>query len=856
MRVPVATYRLQVNADSPLHDAAGSAEYLHALGISDLYLSPIFEALPGSTHGYDVTDPTSVRAAIGGRAAFDALSVRARALGMGVLLDIVPNHMAASEHGAWWRDVLRHGPASPFAHYFDIDWGTATEPRPLLLPILGAPLPEVIAQGGLELAEDGVDGECSLVYAGRRLPLALECCPEGAVAQYRSAAADRRQEILRDLLAHQHYRLEHWLVAGERLGYRRFFDVTDLAGLRVERPEVFAATHTLVLELARAGQVSGLRVDHVDGLRDPAGYLERLRAEAGTYTLVEKILERSEPLPPWPVAGTTGYDFLNLLNGLFIDADGHTRIGRAYLGLTGQRKSFPEIVREKKLLVLEHLFGGERTALAQLLRPLLGAACDAPTAERVLVEITVALPVYRTYIRPGEYPAHDQALLEQVLAASAERLGDVDPEVLARLRRVLLLEDHGSDGATLEFLQRWQQLTGPVMAKGVEDTALYAHTAFIAANEVGGNPAEPCVSIREFHRCMRERAAAWPHALSATATHDTKRGEDTRARLDVLSERADEWARLLREWASRSEAHKEEAVASAGLEGEEAPVPNAREESLLYQTLLGTWPMTGEAGPEFIARIKQYMVKALREAKESTSWHSPDPDYESVLAEFVDQLLAEPWWPGLREEIRAYAGTIAWHGALNSLSQTLLKIACPGVPDFYQGTELWSLALVDPDNRRPVDYEERRARLRALEPVLDRPSTEALIPLLDEWRTGDIKLYVTAAALRFRRRRAHLFAGGAYLPLVVRGRAADHVIAFARTSGDEAAICVVPRLLARLCERGEIPSATAWADTEIQLPAEPGQRAWRNVLTGERHRPDGSLRLSALLRTLPLALLE
>jgi malto-oligosyltrehalose synthase len=334
-RVPLATYRLQVNADFTLHDAAAIVEYLHALGITDLYLSPVFEAMPGSTHGYDVTDPTRVREELGGRAALDRLTECTHALGMAVLLDIVPNHMAASEHGAWWRDVLRRGRASPYAGYFDINWGTASEPRQLLLPILGVPLEQALEQDQLALAEE-TDGEFSLLWQDRRLPLAVELCPAGALDEYRTAGRDRQREILRDLLARQHYRLEHWVTAGQSLGYRRFFDITDLAGVRVEQAEVFYATHALVLELTRTTRVAGLRIDHVDGLWDPAAYLDRLRQAADTYIVVEKILGRDEPLPPWPVDGTTGYDFLNLLNGLYVDHDGHERILRAYQRLTGE----------------------------------------------------------------------------------------------------------------------------------------------------------------------------------------------------------------------------------------------------------------------------------------------------------------------------------------------------------------------------------------------------------------------------------------------------------------------------------------------------------------------------------------
>jgi len=853
MRIPVATYRLQISPDFNLRDAANITAYLSDLGISDLYLSPVFEARPGSSHGYDITDPTSIRAEIGGRAAFAALAEQVRQRGMGLLLDIVPNHMAASEHGGWWRDLLRRGRVSRFARFFDIDWGGDQDPDQLRLPILDAPLSEVLRQERLQPVAEA--GEWHLRYGGRRLPLTVDEEDERDLAAFPGTPASRRVRILRRLLDRQHYRLVHWAEAGQRPGYRRFFDINDLAGVRVEDTEVFAATHALVLELLTRAEVTGLRVDHIDGLRDPAAYLERLRAAANCYLVVEKVLERNEHLPPWPVDGTTGYDFLNLANGLFVDPAGHALIERSYQRLTGQQRSFAEVVRAKKLLVLERLFAGERSALALQLQALLGPECDLGDAERILTEITVALPVYRTYIGSLEPHQRDRGLLEYVLAASRLALPDLPADLVSSLSRTLLLQDESTRPAALKFLLGWQQLTGPVMAKGLEDTALYVHTAFIAANEVGADAADPAISVATFHQRMKERFQSFPHSLNATATHDTKRGEDTRARLDVLSEIAADWTRVLRSWASRSEQPKGQALASAGLD-EDAPVPNAREESLLYQTLLGTWPLGGEADPGYIARIKRYMVKALREAKETTSWRNPDPDYEVMLAAFVDQLLDEPWWPDLSAEIRAYAGAISWPGALNALSQVLLKTTCPGVPDFYQGTELWSLSLVDPDNRQPVDYALRRSRLRALEPLLARPSPAGVAGLLEHWRTGDVKLFLIAAALRFRRHHAELFASGEYLPLTVRGRAADHVVAFARVAGRKAVIVLATRLLATLCQPGCLPDQSAWADTTVELGSALGGRNWRNIFTGEQFPANRELPLAALLQSFPLALLN
>lgn len=852
MRIPTATYRLQVHAGFTLWDAAAIVEYLDDLGITDIYLSPIFEATPGSTHGYDVTDPTRVGEAVGGRAALAELASRARQRGMGLLLDIVPNHMAASEHSAWWRDVLRHGRDSRWAFFFDIDWGSEASPNRLLLPLLGGTLDEVLQRGELRLERTAED-EWSIAYFEQRLPVATERCAPEQLATCAAAAADQQPALLRDILERQHYQLEHWQVASQRLGYRRFFDITGLAGVRVEEEAVFAATHSLILELVRAEVAAGLRVDHVDGLRDPVGYLERLHDHTDAYVVVEKILERDEPLPSWPIQGTTGYEVLNLINGLFIDAAGFAHLKQAYHRLTGDATEFADVVHAKKKLVMDRLFAGERAALAERLRPLVGDEFGGNEVTRALTELTAAMPVYRTYTRAADVSAVDRAAVETAFAGLARHAPDLPPRLVSRLREVVLLE-HDQYEDALEFVLRWQQFSGPVMAKGFEDTALYVYTPLISANEVGGSPAHAALDAAEFHARMQQRARDWPHALSATATHDTKRGEDTRARINVLSEDAEEWSRRFRGWMRRSEDHKEEVAAAAGLD-EDSPVPNAKEESLLYQTLIGTWPVAEEADDRFVDRIKAYMQKALREGKETTSWRRPDEDYETALAAFVEGLLEELRMPSVYREIELFARRTAWHGALNSLAQTLLKITCPGVPDFYQGTELWAFTLVDPDNRAPVDYDERRARLAALAPLLASPRPEDVRALLREWATGDIKLYITAAALRFRREHAVLFRTGAYLPLESTGSRAANVVSYARTTEDDAAICVIPRLAAALSQPGELPDAAAWGDTRIVLPAKLQGRELTDALTGRRFPPGHPLSVAEVLHSSPVALL-
>jgi (1->4)-alpha-D-glucan 1-alpha-D-glucosylmutase len=853
MRVPGASYRLQLHADFTLHDVHALLDYFEALGITDLYLSPVFEARPGSQHGYDVTDPTRIAAALGGSAAFEELATDARARGMGVLLDIVPNHMAASELSPWWRDVLRHGRASPFAGFFDIDWGDDPDTGRVLLPILGSEPEEAVAHDELRLERNDA-GQWSFRYFQRALPLREDLESERLLATLSSATPDERRRITDALAARQHYELAHWQTASTRLGYRRFFDITDLAGVCVERAPVFDASHELVRELVGGGQATGLRVDHVDGLRAPTSYLHRLHEHTGAFILVEKILARDEPLPDWPIAGTTGYDFLNILNGLFIDHDGYRRLVQGFRRMTGDARVFADVVHEKKHLVMQALFGGELARLVTELDGVLGGRFPAGAVERALTEVTACMPVYRTYTEDFQVAEADRAALARAFDELAVRAPALDSALVRALHDVLHVADSLGERrrAARDFVLRWQQFSGPVMAKGFEDTALYTWTPLLSANEVGSAPGDPTVALAEFHERMRERALRWPHAQSATATHDTKRGEDVRARLNALSELADEWNLKFNAWVRRSVDQKEEAAVAVGL-ADDAPVPNAREENLLYQTLVGAWPMQ-EHDDGFVERLKEYMTKALREAKESTSWHGPDEDYEGALSAFVEQLLAAPWRPALRREIERFATRVSWYGAITSLAQTLIKITAPGFPDFYQGTELWSLVLVDPDNRRPVDYRLRAERLAALEPLLAQPHPELLHPLLQHWRDGSIKLYLTAAALRFRRARRALFENGGYEALQTDGKHAGHVVAFSRRHGGDCAITVAPRLPVNLCAPGALP-ADEWEDTALHLPPQLHGRTLRDVLTGRRHAAR-ELPLRELLADFPVALLS
>jgi (1->4)-alpha-D-glucan 1-alpha-D-glucosylmutase len=846
MRVPLSTYRLQMSEQFTLEHARDVVPYLAELGVSDVYLSPIFEARPGSSHGYDVTDPTRVRQALGGLDALRALADELQRHDMGLLLDIVPNHMAATPENPWWRDMLQHGQHSQYTRFFDVDWGTSSEPAKLRLPILGDQLDALVGSGAVTI--DAGAGE--VVYFETRLPLA-----RGSIGRDRAelGGPEHAAAVLR-ILERQHYELVHWRTAGERMSYRRFFDITELAGVRVEDDDVFNATHSLIRTLAADGTITGLRIDHVDGLRDPTRYLrtlrERVRGPGGepVYTVVEKILERDERLPEdWACEGTTGYEFLNVATGLLIDGDGYQTLEDFYLRITGDSEPFGELVRGKKLLVMDRLFGSELSSLARDFARL--TALQESTARSVIAEVTASMSVYRTYTRSRRIRDEDRRRVEDAVTDAARRHPELSAGIES-LRQVALLERVPVTDATLDWLLRWQQFTGPVMAKGFEDTALYCHNALLAANDVGSDPAQPALPLHQFHELLEERRVQSPRSLNTTATHDTKRGEDTRARIAVLSEIADEWRPRLRRWVREGEEWKAEIA-----EDDEAAVPEADVDSLLYQTLVGAWPLLG-ADEAFSDRIKEYMTKAVREAKQQTSWRRPDEDFEQGLDTFVDMLMSEFGREGLAETVAELAERVAPHGALNSLTQLLVRMTAPGVPDTYQGTELWSFTLVDPDNRRPVDYAERQGMLEQLRGVGGAPTAAAVRELLDGWQDGRVKLLFTTLALHFRTRHADTFDRGRCSPLSAAGRAAEHVVAYARELDGDACVVVLPRWTTRLADRTVHATGSAvWGDTTVGLPARHG--AWRNVLTGECvPADDGRVALADLFATVPFALLE
>lgn len=821
---PRATYRLQFHRRFTLRDARELVSYLADLGVSHVYASPLLKARPGSPHGYDVVDPRCLNPELGTEDDLAALVRALRERGMGLVLDIVPNHMGiGGRDNPWWWDVLTHGPASRFADYFDIDWEAPAHPGKVLVPVLGDDYERVLQQGELRLASE--DGAPVLCYYEHRFPVAPGTLPAEAAeaSQWERLNTDFR--ALDALLARQHYRLVHWRRGDAELNYRRFFNITTLAGVRVEDPRVFRDTHARLLEWHRRGWLDGLRIDHPDGLRDPLEYFQRLRAAApGAWIVVEKVLEPGEALPRhWPVAGTTGYDFLNVLLGVFLAPAGELPLTRFYAEFTGEPTDFAALLREKKRLVLRERLAAEVSRLARLLeelRPADAAAC-AWTREQLraaIIEVAACFPVYRSYLRPGAEPVHetDAAYIVQALDEARRERPDLPGDLFEHLRR-LLLEPVAPDppagrASPADFILRFQQLTGPAMAKGLEDTAGYCFNRFVALNEVGGDPSRFGLSVEAFHRTCAQTLARWPDTMLATSTHDTKRSEDVRARLALLSEMPDAWTAAVRRWSAHNAPHRR------------GGWPDRNAEYLFYQTLVGAWPLS-------VARALAYMEKAVREASQHTTWTSPNAAYEAAVKHFITATLADT---DFTQDLQAFVAPLIQPGHINSLAQTLLKLTAPGVPDIYQGTELWDLSLVDPDNRRPVDFVLRRRWLAEL-PHL---SVEAI------WRRraeGLPKLWVIRQTLAVRRRHPEWFgAGGAYQPLRVAGRKARHLVAFARAGQ---VITLAPRLPLGL--------GGDWAATTVTLP--PGD--WLNALTGERV-VGGIQPVADLLKRFPVALLS
>jgi len=925
-RVPRATYRLQFNKDFTFDDAEKILPYLARLGISHVYCSPILRARPGSLHGYDIVAHDQINPELGGAEGFESFCAGLREQGLGLLLDMVPNHMGVlGADNAWWMDVLENGPASVYAEYFDIDWHPVNSELEgkVLVPALGDHYGNLLAGGELVLTFEHDTGTFAIRYHEHRFPLdprsypsvlgrAELLLPEGeSRASISSLAtafghlpsrdtgdaqgnaerardkeihkgrlarlAGRRSDVagaidgalaalnapgprdaLHELLEGQAYRLAFWRVASDEINYRRFFDINDLAALRMEDERVFEATHAFALELAAAGTVEGLRIDHPDGLYDPAQYFRRLQEgyarrtgvalqerDAGgrparpLYVVVEKIAAPHEDVPEaWHVHGTTGYRFANVVNGVLVDAAARGKFDRIWHAFSREEETFEEFAYLGKRAIMRSALASELTVLSsQLLRI---ARSDRRTRDytfntlrQALAEVTACMPVYRTYIVDAP-SAQDLRYVDWAVAHARRRSQAADTSIFGFVRQSLLgLAIDGADaelaGRVRRFAIRFQQFTSPVAAKGVEDTAFYRYSRLASLNEVGGDPAQFGMTLRAFHGASADRAARWPHTMLATSTHDNKRSEDVRNRINVLSEMPAAWRLALRRWSALNRAHRSK------LEGAAAPSP--ADEYLFYQTLLGTLPSATLDEASLAAwreRIEAYMLKAARESKANTSWISPNEEYERALCGFVRGALGRIHPNPFLEDLRALAGQIAWFGALNGLTMTLLKFTSPGVPDLYQGSEIEDLALVDPDNRRPVDFALRERLLGEISAA--GPGTAARATAYAQTlHDGRAKLFVTARLLALRSALPELFRLGSYLPLTGEGARATHVIAYARQHEGRTLVVLGGRLFAKLLrEPRRLPlGSEIWADTAVALPSLDEGARFANVLTGE-----------------------
>jgi (1->4)-alpha-D-glucan 1-alpha-D-glucosylmutase len=943
MTVPRSTLRLQFHRGFTFDDAAKHVEYFAALGISHVYASPITTAEPGSMHGYDTVDYTQVSAECGGEAGLKRLVDKLRAHDMGLIIDTVPNHMGVGgSSNAWWLDILEWGRHSAYARHFDVDWHS---PDPalrgkVLLPTLGAPYGEELAAGRIALHFAADIGRFHIGYGPHVFPV----CPTDYASILQSAeradlnalgerfhglttqptdhprAAEGR-EMLREFVAQnggsaiefalqayasddpvtrdrlhrlierQHFRLAWWRTASDEVNWRRFFDISTLAGVRVERPEVFEAVHALPFRLYQEGVVDGLRIDHVDGLAEPREYCQRLRQrltelrDTAPYVVVEKILGRGEPLrDDWPVDGTTGYDFMSDVGALLHDPAGAEPLAQTWTELTGRSPRFADeaLIARRKILAenLSAELDRAARALHRIARDSLSTRdFTFTTLRRVLTELVVHFPVYRIYPQNGLRSATDNVYFEQALEGARRSLSRADLVALDRVNAWLGgsaeepppgrsgAPQQGQNGAppshagsarrTAQTL--FSQLSAPVAAKAVEDTACYRYGRLLSRNEVGSDPGEFALSVKAFHAANLERSQRFPHAMLATATHDHKRGEDVRARLAVLSEIAQDWSAALRAWSMLNAPHRRaldgEPVSGVGQDTSYDWAPGPAAEAMLYQTLVGCWPPDlqpdDEAGVKELAeRVAQWQLKALREAKLQTNWLAPDEGYETACRDFLFDILAPQRRDGFLKALSTFVARIGRAGALNSLQQTVLRLASPGIPDLYQGTELWDFSLVDPDNRRPVDFARREAWL-----VQTPPSD-----FLPSWRDGRVKLAVVQRVLALRAHLPELLSQSEYLPLAVRGKYAPNVIAFARRHGNAWAVVVASRLAAGLLDdEGDLPMVdpAKWEDTALEMPPDLSARALFDWLSPAAPKVDenGLLYLRDALGAMPIAVL-
>lgn len=838
VKIPlVATYRLQLTPTFGLSEAADLVPYLAQLGISHVYTSPYLQAAAGSTHGYDIIDPTAVNVELGGEPALDRFHAALQRHHLGNVVDVVPNHLSVdlsvdtslgSSLNEFWWDVLQHGETSPWARFFDIDW-SPPDPKlsgKVLLAVLGASYAEELGAGRLTLAR-GKHG-LEVRYGDQRFPI-----DPASVTDVESSSIERfdDQNLMHDLLERQHYRLASWRVGRDELNYRRFFDINSLAGVRVEDEFVFHTLHRRILDWFSAGRIQGLRIDHPDGLRDPSGYLHRLRALApDAWIVVEKILEAGESLPDdWPVDGTTGYDFNRILTGLFVPQASAAAISDTFEEFTGEQSSYEEVLRQCTTHAVRELLATEVTRLTTIAaeifeRDVAGRDVSRRTLQAVIEAVLVAMPVYRTYVVDGVASGVDRAVIAQAIAEAKQSEPTIDEAVFDHLAQIwsgdrdLRMADLALDALVTEFIARLQQVSGPAMAKGAEDTAFYRYNRLVSLNEVGSNPGQFGIGVDEFHAAMINASKRHPIGMVSTSTHDTKRSEDVRARISLLGEIPHQWRTAAMGWRSHN------------LSKWDTTEPDHNIEFLIYQTLVGSRSISAD-------RLAAFAIKALREAKQRSSWIRPDTEHEAAVSRFIHSLDADPQFQAMLADFLA---PLSRPGRIASLAQTLIKATAPGIPDFYQGSELWTNELVDPDNRVPVDFELRRCLAASIAP---EPCESPVKRVLDDDTHGVNKLALIRTALGARRRQPAAFVGSTstYMPVELLAGRADSAVAFLR--GDSV-LSIAPIRPVALDRHG-------WGDAAVVLP--PGR--WTNLIEGTTGW-SGTVALDALTTDLPMALLE
>ncbi|EKD83061.1 MAG: hypothetical protein ACD_39C00909G0002 [uncultured bacterium] len=874
---PKATYRLQMHSRFNFAMLSEHIDYLHQLGVSHLYLSPCLQAVPGSMHGYDVVDHSHINTELGGNYGFDRIAKLLAERKMSIILDIVPNHMAVRcPENPWWWDVLENGPSSQFSRYFDVDWHTESDhfSNLILLPVLGDHYGIVLEANELKIEHN--QGKFTLHYFEYVFPIAPRSLPLILELAYKSSGIDeigylagalhilphassrdidriqRRQrdkavifemlntmckevkgfddavnaavkevnqnhDLLDKLIGRQNYKLAYWKLSQYQVGYRRFFDINSLAGLCMEDDRAFCDSHKLVIELERTGKVDGFRVDHPDGLFAPSSYFNRLRKACPEALIVaEKILEPHEPLnPEWPISGTTGYDFLNLVNGLFIDKNGHAKLLQQWYEFIGEKPDYQELVYKSKKQVMKSLLGSEITRLAADLTQI----CENHRRYRdfaqqqlysALIEVAAGFSVYRTYIQSetGKVAEDEHKLIDQAIAQAKARLPELGSYIFDFIADILLLKLQGEKENL--FVRRFQQFTGPVMAKSLEDTVFYIFNPLVSLNEVGGNPGNPAITVKQFHEWCLHISRSWPLTMLTSSTHDTKRSEDVRARINLLSEIPDRWSETVKKWQKMNAGFR-----TAG-------APDANTEYLLYQTLIGTWPIDKE-------RIAKYMEKAVREAKVHSNWSEPDQKFEMALLNFIDKLYSNTEFI---KYLADFVAELTEPGQVNSLLQLTIKLTAPGFPDIYQGTEIWNNSLTDPDNRRPVDFSHNFAMFKQLENKNCRE-------IMHELPRGLPKLFIIKTLLSLRSKVPAFNEPDSYKAIDVLGPHNDDLLAYMRGNS---VIVLVPRLLLSRKDR--------WDGTRIIFPE--GQ--WQNVFTGQQISA-GSNKIKDLLRDFPVAVI-